>query len=75
MYYQGFTLDANTMDTNATGFTYSVNAPFTGPIVKFSTGGGYDLQLNAPYGGGTGFTFRTRNGDAGTHNGWQFPAV
>jgi hypothetical protein len=76
MYYQGFTLDANTMDTNATGFTYSVNAPYTGPIAKFSTGGGYDLQLNAPYGGnGYGLAFRTRNGDAGTHNSWQYPAV
>jgi hypothetical protein len=57
MYYQGFTLDANTMDTNATGFTYGVNAPYTGPIARFSTNGGYDLWLNAPYGGdGYGFS-------------------
>jgi hypothetical protein len=76
MYYQSFTLDANTMDSNATGFTYSVNAPYTGPIVRFSTGGSYDLWLNAPYGGnGYGLAFRTRNGDAGTLNSWQYPAV
>jgi hypothetical protein len=72
MYYQGFTLDANTMDSNSTGFTYAVNAPSVGPIVRFSTGGGYDLWLNAPYnGGGTNLYFRTRNGDTATLNSWQ----
>jgi len=76
MYYQGFTLDANTMDTNATGFTYSVNAPYSGPIVRFSANSGYDLWLNAPYGGdGYGLAFRTRNGDTGTFNSWRYPAV
>jgi hypothetical protein len=76
MYYQGFTLDANTMDTNATGFTYSVNAPYTGPIARFSANSGYDLWLNAPYGGdGYGLAFRTRNGDTGTFNSWKYPAV
>jgi hypothetical protein len=71
MYYQGFTLDANTMETNATGFTYAVNAPATGPVTRFSTGGGYDLWLNAAYSGGNHLYFRTRNGDAGTINGWR----
>ena len=76
MFYEGFTLDANTMSTNSTGFTYSVNAPYTGPIARFSTGGGYDLWLNAPYSsGGYGLAFRTRNGDTGTLNSWQYPAV
>jgi hypothetical protein len=76
MYYQGFTLDANTMDTNSTGFTYSINAPYTGPIARFSANGGYDLWLNAPYGGdGYGLAFRTRNGDTGTFNSWKYPAV
>ena len=76
MYYQGFTLDANTMNTNSTGFTYSVNAPYTGPVVRFSTGGGYDLWLNYPYGGnGYGLAFRTRNGDSASLNSWQYPAV
>jgi hypothetical protein len=71
MYYQGFTLDANTMDGNSTGFTYSVNAPYTGPIARFSEAG-YSLQLNAAYsGGGTGIAFRTRNGDAGSFNPWR----
>jgi hypothetical protein len=71
MYYQGFTLDANTMDANSTGFTYAVNAPYVGPITRFSEGG-YSLQLNAAYGGsGTQIAFRTRNGDAGTFNPWR----
>jgi hypothetical protein len=71
MYYQGFTLDANTMDVNATGFTYAVNAPTTGPIVRFSTNGGYDMWLNAAYSGGNHLHFRTRNGDAGSINSWR----
>jgi hypothetical protein len=71
MYYQGFTLNANTMDTNATGFTYANNAPATGPVARFSTGGSYDLWLNAPYIGGNELYFRTRNGDNGTLNGWK----
>lgn len=71
MYYQGFTLDANTMDSNATGFTYSNNAPHTGPVARFSTGGGYDLWLNAPYQGGGSISFRTRNGDNATLNAWR----
>jgi hypothetical protein len=70
-YYQGFTLDANTMDSNASGFTYAVNAPYTGPIARLSETG-YSLQFNAAYsGGGTGIAFRTRNGDAGTFNPWR----
>ena len=72
MYYQSFTLDADTMDSNATGFTYSVNAPFTGPIARFSTGGSYDLWLGGNYGGsGNVFYIRTRNGDAGAMNPWR----
>jgi hypothetical protein len=71
MYYQGFTLDANSMDTNATGFTYASGAPYTGPIARFSAGGSYDLQLNASYSGnGAAIAYRTRNGDAGTWNSW-----
>jgi hypothetical protein len=74
-YYQGFTLDANTMDTNASGFTYGVNAPYVGPIMRVGETG-YSLQFNAPYSGnGYGLAFRTRNGDAGSFNSWRFPAV
>jgi hypothetical protein len=71
MYYQGFTLDANTMDPNSTGFTYAVNAPAVGPITRFSTGGGYDMWLNSSYGNGNTLYFRTRQGDAGTLNSWK----
>jgi hypothetical protein len=72
MYYQGFTLDANTMDSNATGFTYSVNAPFTGPIARFSAGGSYDMWLGGNYGGsGNAFYIRTRNGDTASINPWR----
>jgi hypothetical protein len=70
MFYEGFTLNADTMSTNATGFTYSVNAPYTGAIVKFSTGGGYDLQLNSTY-GGTRLAYRNRNGDIGAWYPWS----
>jgi hypothetical protein len=73
-YYEGFTLDANTMANNASGFTYSVNAPFTGPIMKVGEAS-YYLQFNAPYSGGSGLAFRTRNGDTGTLNAWQYPAI
>jgi hypothetical protein len=74
-YYQGFGLDSNTMDSNSSGFTYANNAPYNGPVARFSAGGGYDLWLNADYGGGTGLAFRTRNGDTGTFNAWRYPAL
>jgi hypothetical protein len=74
VYYSGFTLDANTMPGNSTGFTYAVNAPYTGPIVRLGQVD-YSLQLNAPYGGGGRFAFRTRNGDTGSFNSWQYPAL
>jgi hypothetical protein len=75
MYYEGFTLNADTMSANSTGFTYAVNAPYVGPIIRISEGG-YSLWLNAPYsGGGFGLAFRTRNGDSGTLNPWRYPAV
>jgi hypothetical protein len=75
VFYSGFTLDANTMLTNSTGFTYSVNAPFTGPIVRLGHGA-YDLFFNAPYsGGGTSLAFRTQNGDTATNNPWRYPVV
>jgi hypothetical protein len=71
MYYQGFTLDANTMDGNSSGFTYSNNAPFTGPVIRISETG-YSLWFNAAYaGGGTQLAFRTRNGDSATLNPWR----
>jgi hypothetical protein len=62
------------MPTNSTGFTYSVNAPFTGPIMRVGDGG-YDLWFNAPYGGGGRLAFRTRNGDTASINAWQYPAL
>jgi hypothetical protein len=70
-YYQGFTLDANTMDTNASGFTYAVNAPHTGPIERIGDSN-YSLQFNATYhGGGNSISYRTRNGDIATFNPWR----
>lgn len=71
MYYAGFTLNANDMPTNSAGFTYSNNAPFTGPIIRTGTGGGYDMQINASYGNSENLAFRSRNGDAGTWNAWR----
>lgn len=69
MFYEGFTLDANTMSTNATGFTYSVNAPYTGPIMRFGAGS-YDTQFNTTY-GGTRLAYRNRNGDIGAWYPWS----
>jgi hypothetical protein len=71
MHYEGFTLDANSMRSNSTGFTYSNNAPETGPIARFSTGGGYDLWINAGYWSGSDLWFRTRNGDTASINAWR----
>lgn len=71
MYYAGFTLNADSMPSNSTGFTYSDGAPLTGPIVRFSTGGGYDLQINAPYYWGNEMYFRVRNGDLGVWRSWK----
>jgi len=70
MQYQGFTLDANTMTPNRSGFTYSVNAPHTGPIVHFDASN-YGLQINSRYHtGGNLISYRTRNGDIATWNPW-----
>jgi hypothetical protein len=67
--------DANTIAGSKSGFTYANNAPYSGPLAHIEAGG-YGLQFNAPYSsGGYGITFRTRNGDAGTWNPWQYPAV
>jgi hypothetical protein len=66
--------DLNTVPENRSGFTYSNNAPFTGPFIHIGASG-YGLQFNAPYGGGTGLAFRTKNGDNGTWNAYRYPAV
>lgn len=64
-------IDANAYTESAiSSFTYSNNAPYTGPFVALPAGG-YGLQFNAPYsGGGNGLSFRTRNGDTATFNSW-----
>ena len=63
--------DANTIGPSKSGFSYSNNAAHTGPLVYFDAGG-YGLQLSADYsGGGEGMSFRTRNGDTATWNGWN----
>jgi len=70
VYYAGFTLDANTMPGNSTGFSYAVNSPFTGPIARFGEVN-YSMQMAMPYGApGNGLAFRSRNGDTGTFNSW-----
>ena len=69
MFYEGFTLNADTMQTNATGFTYAVNAPYVGPIMRFGAGA-YDTQFNTTY-GGVRLAYRNRNGDIGAWYPWQ----
>ena len=70
MFYEGFTLNADTMSSNSTGFTYAVNAPTVGPIARFSARGEYDLEINAGY-SNTGIHYRTRNGDANVWQAWN----
>lgn len=66
--YPGY--DANTIGGSKSGFSYSNNAPYTGPLAHFDAGG-YGLQLSASYSGGNLIGFRTRNGDGGAWNGWR----
>lgn len=64
-------LNANTMGASKSGFTYSNNAPYTGPVVRFNSGG-YDLQVNAAYNAATpALAWRTRNQDIATWNAWK----
>ena len=67
--YAGFTLDANWMGANRSGFTYSVGAPWTGPVVRFDSSN-YDLELNGNYGDGTAIGYRIKNGDNNNWNSW-----
>jgi len=69
MYYAGFTLDANTMGYGAMGFTYAINAPWTGPIMHTSANN-YGMQINANYNTGTHISFRVKNGDGNNWNAW-----
>ncbi len=63
--------NANTIGASKSWFSYSNNAAHTWPLVHFDAGW-YWLQLSADYsGGGEGMSFRTRNGDSGTWNGWH----
>lgn len=72
-WYQGWIgapgWDANALPGSRSGFTYSNNAPYGGPLVHFDAGG-YGLQLNSTY-NGQALAYRTRNGDGNTWNGWK----
>ncbi len=62
--------DLNTVAEDRSGFTYSNNAPWTGPFLYVGASG-YGLQLNANYGDGTGLSYRVRNGDNATWQAWR----
>jgi hypothetical protein len=70
MFYEGFTLNADSMSTNSTGFTYAINAPHVGPIARFSANTEYDLEINAAY-SNTGISYRAKNGDTGSWQAWN----
>lgn len=75
-WYQGWVgppgWDANALPGSRSGFTYSYNAPYNGPLVHFDAGG-YGLQLNSAY-NGQGLAYRARNGDGNVWNGWKVVA-
>jgi hypothetical protein len=64
--------DANTFLGGSwlrSSFTYSNNAPWTGPLFS-APAGGYDMQINGQYSGHE-FSIRSRNGDAGSWMSWK----
>lgn len=73
--------DANTIGGSKSGFSYSNNTPWTGPLAHLEAGA-YGLQFSASYntsgcaptcplnGTGEHISFRTRNGDMGGWNSW-----
>jgi hypothetical protein len=60
----------NSVAENRSGFTYSNEAPYTGPFLYVGASG-YGFQMNANYGDGTLFAYRVRNGDNGTWSAWR----
>jgi hypothetical protein len=63
--------DANTIGPSKSWFSYSNNAPHTGPLAYFDAWW-YGLQLSADYSWGWEWmSFRTRNGDTATWNWWN----
>jgi hypothetical protein len=62
--------DANTIGANKNGFTYSNNAPLSGQLINFSSGG-YNLQLNSNYTTGVAdVRFRTHQSDTNAWGTW-----
>lgn len=77
-WYQGWVgapgWNADALPGSRSGFTYAYNAPYNGALVHFDAGG-YGLQLNSSYSGGSNLAFRSRNGDANNWNGWVVVAA
>lgn len=72
----GTVTNANDLPTNSVSFVYgsAQNSPggMTGTILDVSgLNGQYNIQLSADYIAGNSMSFRTKNGDAGTWNGWH----
>lgn len=65
--YPGY--DANTISPSKSGFSYANNAPWNGALV-YMDAGGYGLQFSSSY-YSNNISFRSRNGDNGTWNGWN----
>jgi hypothetical protein len=62
--------DLNTVAADRSGFTYSNNAPWTGPFIHIGASG-YGMQFNASYGDGSGLSYRVRNGDNAAWGSWR----
>lgn len=65
--------DANLQEDMRVDFTYSNNAPFTGPLMNVGVSN-YSMQFNSEYNGNSNLAYRTKNGDDNTWNAWRYIA-
>lgn len=62
--------DANTQANMDANFTYGVNAPYPGPLIKMGASG-YEIQINGQYSNTGRISFRTHNGDGPGWGNWR----
>lgn len=74
MAHAGWSVHADNMAPNSTGFTYSAGAPFPGPVVRFDAAGdkasNCSLWLNAMHTNSSVIAMRTQS-ESGAMNAWE----